>query len=84
MLTTVSKGRHGALLGGRSSVVSLARALSPLVNGPLYDVAFPPLPHALPFLVACAALLVSAGAVRAARVIPLGAAAPSERDPLIQ
>lgn len=66
-LTERSGGRHGALLGARAAAVAAARAASPLVNGPLYDVVTPlPWPHALPFGMAALALLAAAVVVRLA------------------
>lgn len=67
LVTFLAKGRNGALLGGRSSIVSIARALSPLINGPLYDVSTPYISHALPFVVSCASLVCASICIRFAR-----------------
>ena len=69
MMTMVSGGRHGTLLGLRNSVSNLARALSPILNGAVYDVFFPPIfpsktMHLLPFVMCCVLLIDSALVMR--------------------
>ncbi len=73
MCSFLARGQYGAVLGLRSSVGSLARALSPLVNGQLFDLYFPPvlpskLTHMWPFLLSSFLLLVSALIIRLADV----------------
>ena len=91
MATYLSNGKFGQVLGMRSSVASLARAVSPLVNGPAYDVKFWPIypsktTHILPFII-CSISLILAGLVirianrshaSQAQIVP-----PSEVSPLI-
>ena len=61
---------YGTMLGLRTSVASLARALSPLVNGQLFDIELRVLdnPHYAPFILCAGLLLVSALLIRLADV----------------
>ena len=75
---------------------SLARALSPMLNGPAYDVHFPEIYpshtfHVLPFILCCASLLMAASIIRMAdpskpeviEVDPDAKDVPDERTKLI-
>jgi hypothetical protein len=55
-------------LGLRSSMGSLARAISPLVNGQLFDIQFQLVdnPHFVPFLFCSCLLLIAAAMIRIA------------------
>jgi hypothetical protein len=69
MATFVSRGKHGTILGLRNSFGSLARALSPLINGFLYDIVFPPIypsktPHVVPFILCSFTLLITGIIIR--------------------
>jgi MFS family permease len=73
MCSFLAQGQYGTVLGLRASVGSLARALSPLVNGQLFDLYFPPvLPskmvHMWPFFLSSFLLLVSSMLIRLANV----------------
>ena len=69
MASYVAGGKYGTVLGLRSSIVALARAISPLVNGPAYDVKFWDIypshtTHILPFILCSLSIVLSGILIR--------------------